>query len=79
MFACGLGLDVLLDHLHAFDQNAVLVGDNAQHATGLAFALARYDNDPLVTTLDLQLGFLFGQGRLEFIRHYFSPVRLPSE
>ena len=55
-----VGLHVLLDHLHAFDQHAALVGDDAQHAARLALALAG-DHDDLVAFLILIFDFLLSE------------------
>src|SRR5580698_436393 len=50
--ALRVGLQVFLDHADALNKNAVLVGDDAQHASLLALVLAG-DHDYLVVALNL--------------------------
>ena len=54
MLALGVGLDVLLHHHHALDEDAVLVGDDAEHTALLAFIFTGDDFDTVVA-LDLDL------------------------
>src|SRR6185295_6551766 len=67
----GLAL-VLLDDIHTTDLDAILLGENLNHFTGLALVLAG-DNDDLVVLLDLSGGHYNTSGASEMIFMNFLP------